>query len=111
MSRYVPYWHLRCVRKIKMAPFLLFIGDGGAPLVCPIGRPEDNRYAQNGIVSWGILFAIEEKNIPINVIIIEANLSNYLNFKAWAVKKQYQRCMQMLQKPEIGLMGKLALLD
>lgn len=23
-------------------------GDGGAPLVCPIGRPEDNRYAQNG---------------------------------------------------------------
>lgn len=24
-------------------------GDGGAPLVCPIGRPADNRYAQNGI--------------------------------------------------------------
>jgi len=29
-------------------------GDGGAPLVCPIGRPEENRYAQNGIVAWGI---------------------------------------------------------
>lgn len=28
-------------------------GDGGAPLVCPIGRPEGNRYAQNGIVAWG----------------------------------------------------------
>lgn len=28
-------------------------GDGGAPLVCPIGRPGDNRYAQNGIVAWG----------------------------------------------------------
>lgn len=29
-------------------------GDGGAPLVCPIGRPSDNRYAQNGIVAWGL---------------------------------------------------------
>ncbi|XP_045530298.1 phenoloxidase-activating factor 2-like [Pieris brassicae] len=29
------------------------VGDGGAPLVCPI--PEQNdRYVQNGIVSWGI---------------------------------------------------------
>lgn len=39
--------------------FHLFIyfsiqGDGGAPLVCPIGRLSDNRYAQNGIVAWGI---------------------------------------------------------
>lgn len=23
-------------------------------MVCPIGRPNDNRYAQNGIVAWGI---------------------------------------------------------
>ncbi|XP_055316143.1 uncharacterized protein LOC129575928 [Sitodiplosis mosellana] len=29
-------------------------GDGGAPLVCPIGRPSDNRFAQNGIVAWGL---------------------------------------------------------
>ncbi|XP_055387040.1 phenoloxidase-activating factor 2 [Condylostylus longicornis] len=29
-------------------------GDGGAPLVCPAGNPADNRYAQNGIVAWGI---------------------------------------------------------
>lgn len=26
----------------------------GAPLVCPIGRPSENRYAQNGIVAWGL---------------------------------------------------------
>ncbi|EDV94355.1 GH20108 [Drosophila grimshawi] len=29
-------------------------GDGGAPLVCPIGLPSENRYQQNGIVAWGI---------------------------------------------------------
>lgn len=29
-------------------------GDGGAPLVCPVGAPKDNRYAQSGIVAWGI---------------------------------------------------------
>ncbi|XP_053966127.1 phenoloxidase-activating factor 2-like [Anastrepha ludens] len=29
-------------------------GDGGAPLVCPIGLPAENRYEQDGIVSWGI---------------------------------------------------------
>lgn len=22
--------------------------------MCPVGRPEENRYAQNGIVAWGI---------------------------------------------------------
>lgn len=22
--------------------------------MCPIGRPSENRYAQNGIVAWGI---------------------------------------------------------
>lgn len=27
-------------------------GDGGAPLVCPVGA--DNRHVQSGIVSWGI---------------------------------------------------------
>lgn len=29
-------------------------GDGGAPLVCPVGNPAHNRYAQSGIVAWGI---------------------------------------------------------
>jgi len=29
-------------------------GDGGAPLVCPVGRPGENRYSQSGIVAWGI---------------------------------------------------------
>uniref|UniRef100_A0A7G3ADZ2 Phenoloxidase-activating factor 2 n=1 Tax=Lutzomyia longipalpis TaxID=7200 RepID=A0A7G3ADZ2_LUTLO len=29
-------------------------GDGGAPLVCPIGASTSNRYVQTGIVSWGI---------------------------------------------------------
>lgn len=37
-----------------LCAFSLTQGDGGAPLVCPIGRPGDNRYAQNGIVSWGL---------------------------------------------------------
>lgn len=29
-------------------------GDGGSPLMCPAGRPEDNQYWQIGIVAWGI---------------------------------------------------------
>jgi len=29
-------------------------GDGGAPLVCPIGDPSENRFHQSGIVAWGI---------------------------------------------------------
>ncbi|XP_065365727.1 phenoloxidase-activating factor 2 [Calliphora vicina] len=29
-------------------------GDGGAPLVCPIGLESSQRYQQNGIVAWGI---------------------------------------------------------
>lgn len=29
-------------------------GDGGAPLVCPVGNPSDHRYSQSGIVAWGI---------------------------------------------------------
>ncbi|CAD6992026.1 chymotrypsin-like protease CTRL-1 isoform X2 [Ceratitis capitata] len=29
-------------------------GDGGSPLVCPIGLPAENRYEQDGIVAWGI---------------------------------------------------------
>lgn len=31
-----------------------FKGDGGSPLVCPIGVPADNRYVQVGAVAWGI---------------------------------------------------------
>uniref|UniRef100_A0A1A9WPE3 Phenoloxidase-activating factor 2 n=1 Tax=Glossina brevipalpis TaxID=37001 RepID=A0A1A9WPE3_9MUSC len=30
------------------------VGDGGAPLVCGIGLPSENRYHQSGIVAWGI---------------------------------------------------------
>uniref|UniRef100_A0A1B0B499 Phenoloxidase-activating factor 2 n=1 Tax=Glossina palpalis gambiensis TaxID=67801 RepID=A0A1B0B499_9MUSC len=30
------------------------VGDGGAPLVCGIGLPNENRYHQSGIVAWGI---------------------------------------------------------
>lgn len=29
-------------------------GDGGAPLVCPVGPVQENRYVQSGIVAWGI---------------------------------------------------------
>ncbi|XP_037917552.1 phenoloxidase-activating factor 2-like [Hermetia illucens] len=29
-------------------------GDGGAPLVCPVGLEAENRYSQSGIVAWGI---------------------------------------------------------
>ena len=29
-------------------------GDGGSPLVCPVGPASQNRYAQSGIVAWGI---------------------------------------------------------
>lgn len=29
-------------------------GDGGAPLVCPVGVTTENRYAQFGSVAWGI---------------------------------------------------------
>lgn len=29
-------------------------GDGGAPLVCPVGPPNENRYVQTGTVAWGI---------------------------------------------------------
>jgi secreted trypsin-like serine protease len=29
-------------------------GDGGSPLVCPIGPVSENRYIQVGITSWGI---------------------------------------------------------
>ncbi|XP_023032502.1 phenoloxidase-activating factor 2 [Drosophila willistoni] len=37
------------------------IGDGGAPLFCPIPR-QKNRYVQVGIVNWGILCGYE--NVP-----------------------------------------------
>ncbi|XP_022127389.2 phenoloxidase-activating factor 2-like [Pieris rapae] len=36
-------------------------GDGGAPLVCPM-PDENDRYVQNGIVSWGI--GCGEKDVP-----------------------------------------------
>lgn len=33
--------------------FTVFQGDGGSPLVCPL-RQDPTRYAQAGIVAWGI---------------------------------------------------------
>ncbi|KAG8034115.1 hypothetical protein G9C98_004568, partial [Cotesia typhae] len=36
-------------------------GDGGSPLVCPLGNDQE-RYTQAGIVAWGI--GCGENNIP-----------------------------------------------
>lgn len=48
-------------------------GDGGAPLVCPIGAASDNRYAQLGMVAWGI--GCHEK--------IPAVYASVAKFKPW----------------------------
>ncbi|XP_058831215.1 phenoloxidase-activating factor 2-like isoform X1 [Topomyia yanbarensis] len=48
-------------------------GDGGAPLVCPIGSANDNRYAQVGTVAWGIGC---HDNIP-------AVYTNVMRFRSW----------------------------
>lgn len=44
--------------------FVSMKGDGGAPLVCPDlkQKTNENRYIQNGLVSWGI--GCKEANIP-----------------------------------------------
>lgn len=39
---------------------------GGAPLVCPISRPDDNRYALNGISAWS-LGCVDELAVYVNV--------------------------------------------
>lgn len=54
----------RLTRKFRLDPSFMCAGgvagvdtcqgDGGAPLVCPVGNPTQNRYAQCGIVAWGI---------------------------------------------------------
>lgn len=48
----------------------LFQGDGGSPLVCPIGRLEDNRYAQNGIVAWGLGCKQSVPGVYVNVALV-----------------------------------------
>lgn len=48
-------------------------GDGGAPLVCPIGVANDNRYAQVGSVAWGI--GCHDK--------VPAVYGNIMRFKPW----------------------------
>ncbi|XP_047542273.1 phenoloxidase-activating factor 2-like isoform X1 [Vanessa atalanta] len=46
-------------------------GDGGSPLVCPIGN---DRYIQNGIVAWGISCGL--KDTP-------GAYTNVTNFRSW----------------------------
>lgn len=48
-------------------------GDGGAPLVCPVGR--DNRYVQSGIVSWGIGCKESRPAVYVHV----ANFKNWID--------------------------------
>ncbi|XP_055528996.1 phenoloxidase-activating factor 2 isoform X2 [Wyeomyia smithii] len=48
-------------------------GDGGAPLVCPTGSANENRYVQIGTVAWGI--GCHEK--------IPAVYTNVMRFRAW----------------------------
>ncbi|XP_050359661.1 phenoloxidase-activating factor 2-like [Nymphalis io] len=54
-------------------------GDGGSPLVCPIGN---DRYVQNGIVAWGINCGL--KDTP-------AAYTNVTNFRQWVDKKVIER--------------------
>ncbi|XP_046975375.1 phenoloxidase-activating factor 2-like [Vanessa cardui] len=49
-------------------------GDGGSPLVCPIGN---DRYIQNGIVAWGISCGL--KDTP-------GAYTNVTNFRGWIDK-------------------------
>jgi plasma kallikrein len=48
-------------------------GDGGAPLVCPVGPQEDYRYVQVGSVAWGIGC---KDNVP-------GVYSNIASFRSW----------------------------
>jgi plasma kallikrein len=51
-------------------------GDGGAPLVCPVGPANEFRYAQVGSVAWGIGC---HDNLP-------AVYSNVASFRTWIDK-------------------------
>lgn len=51
----------------------MFQGDGGSPLVCPL-RNDSERYAQAGIVAWGI--GCGENGIP-------GVYSNVANARQW----------------------------
>lgn len=48
-------------------------GDGGAPLVCPVGPANENRYTQMGMVAWGI--GCHGK--------VPAVYSNVMRFRSW----------------------------
>lgn len=56
-------------------------GDGGAPLVCPIGPPGENRYIQTGCVAWGIGCKQRIPAVYTNVAAfrtwIDGHMSNY----------------------------------
>ena len=45
-------------------------GDGGAPLICPIGLAGENRYHQSGIVAWGIGCNTEVPGAYANVALV-----------------------------------------
>uniref|UniRef100_A0A240PMR5 Phenoloxidase-activating factor 2 n=1 Tax=Anopheles atroparvus TaxID=41427 RepID=A0A240PMR5_ANOAO len=51
-------------------------GDGGAPLVCPIGAASDNRYAQVGSVAWGIGCHDAIPGVYSNVILFRSWIDN-----------------------------------
>lgn len=51
-------------------------GDGGAPLVCPIGATSDNRYAQVGSVAWGIGCHDAIPGVYTNVILFRSWIDN-----------------------------------
>lgn len=54
-------------------------GDGGAPLVCPVGRPNENRYAQNGIVAWGIGCKESHPAVYANVPLVRSWIDEKMN--------------------------------
>ncbi|XP_052893903.1 phenoloxidase-activating factor 2-like [Anopheles moucheti] len=51
-------------------------GDGGAPLVCPIGAASENRYAQVGSVAWGIGCHDAVPGVYTNIILFRSWIDN-----------------------------------
>ncbi|GAB0097202.1 phenoloxidase-activating factor 2 [Sergentomyia squamirostris] len=54
-------------------------GDGGAPLVCPVGAAADNRYVQTGIVSWGIGCLEKHPAVYTHVALYRNWIDNHMN--------------------------------
>lgn len=49
-------------------------------MVCPVGRRSENRYAQNGIVAWGIGCADELPAVYANVAAAREWIDSQMNF-------------------------------